>query len=144
MAHVVLEARLSAAGIAPDVVVTSAGTGDWHVGGPMDARAAQTLRGGGYDPSRHRARQIDRDWFATHDLLLAMDGSNLADLRALAPDLEALDQVALFRAWDPRGGPDAAVPDPYWGGADGFTDVLATVERTADVLVRALLDRPCR
>ncbi len=143
MAHVVLEARLSTAGIAPDVAVTSAGTGDWHVGGPMDARAAQTLRDGGYDPSRHRARQVDRDWFSTHDLLLAMDGSNLDDLRALAP-AEALDRVALFRAWDPEAGPDAAVPDPYWGGADGFSDVLATVERTAGALVRALLDRPCR
>lgn len=139
MAQVVLESRIAGGGLGEQVTVTSAGTGDWHVGERMDPRAAKTLRAAGYDPSRHRARQVDAPLLATQDLVLAMDGTNLADLRAMASDDATWDRVAMFRAWDDRGGPDAAVPDPYWGGGDGFAGVLATVERTSAALVQALV-----
>ena len=79
-AHVVLEARLAAAGLDDRVSVRSSGTGDWHVGRPMDSRAAATLEADGYDASRHRARQYDDSWAAEDDLVLAMDHDNLADL----------------------------------------------------------------
>ena len=137
-AHVVLEARLAQSGLDDRVSVRSSGTGDWHVGRPMDTRAAATLEDEGYDPSRHRAQQYDDAWAAEDDLVLAMDHDNLADLGGRT------DRVALFRDFDPDGrGED--VPDPYYGGAAGFREVLTIVERTSDALVAALaatLDRP--
>ncbi|MBO0844344.1 MAG: low molecular weight phosphotyrosine protein phosphatase [Nocardioides sp.] len=125
--------------LADRVAVHSAGTGDWHVGDPMDARAAATLSAAGYDPSRHRARVYDASWADAHDLVMAMDHQNLADLGGRS------ERVGLFRDLDPVGtGED--VPDPYYGGADGFADVLTMVERTSDALVAALAgaldDRP--
>ncbi len=132
MAHVVLEQRLSEAGV--DAEVVSAGTAGYHVGRPMDRRAAATLRAAGYDPSRHRAQQFDRRWFDDVDLVLAMDAANHADLLRLAgPQAERL---RLFRSFDPAGPGD--VPDPYYGGDEGFTEVLTMVERTADAIVSEL------
>jgi protein-tyrosine phosphatase len=128
MAQVVLEERLDAAGLDGRVTVRSAGTGDWHVGDPMDRRAAATLRDAGYDPSRHRAQQYDAGWADQDDLVLAMDEDNLADLGGRSP------RVCLFRDFDVTD-PGGEVPDPYYGGADGFAEVLAMVERTSEALV---------
>lgn len=132
-AHVVVAARIAEAGLADVVSVTSSGTGGWHVGGPMDRRAAATLTAAGYDATRHRARQWETG--EDLDLVLAMDDANLADLGGRT------DRVRKFRDLDPadqsaEGGSD--VPDPYYGGADGFEEVLAMVERTASALVDAL------
>jgi protein-tyrosine phosphatase len=127
----VLEQRLADAGLDDRVLVSSAGTGDWHVGNPMDPRAAATLTEAGYDPSRHRARQYDDSWTDEHDLVLAMDADNLADLGGRS------ERVAMFRDFDPVD-PGADVPDPYYGGTDGFAEVLSIVERTADALVSEL------
>jgi protein-tyrosine phosphatase len=134
-AHVVLEQRLAAAGLDDRVTVRSSGTGDWYVGRPMDTRAAATLEHAGYDASRHRAQQYDASWAAADDLVLAMDHDNLADLGGRT------DRVALFRDFDPEG-PGEDVPDPYYGGADGFREVLTMVERTADTLVGLLASTP--
>lgn len=133
-AEVVLTRRLAEAGLADRVVVRSAGIGDWHVGGPMDRRAAATLTAAGYDPTHHRAQQYDRSWASDDDLVLAMDLDNLADLGGRS------ERVGLFRDFDPVD-PGAEVPDPYYGGSDGFTDVLTMVERTSEVLVAELADR---
>jgi low molecular weight protein-tyrosine phosphatase len=124
MAHVVLEARLDEAGLGDVVEVTSSGTGDWHVGNRMDRRAAATLAAAGFDPSRHRARQYDAGSAADADLVLAMDGDNLADLGGVSP------RVMLFRAFDPVD-PGGDVPDPYYGGDAGFEEVLTMVDRTS-------------
>ena len=97
----------------------------------MDSRAAATLEAHGYDASRHRARQYDDSWTDEDDLVLAMDRDNLADLGGRS------DRVAMFRDFDPAGAGED-VPDPYYGGADGFRDVLTMVERTSDALVAAL------
>jgi protein-tyrosine phosphatase len=86
MADVVLRAELDRAGLAGLVEVDSAGTGDWHLGEPMAEQAEAELARRGYDGSAHRARRIQPSWFAQRDLILAMDLSNLAALRALAPD----------------------------------------------------------
>jgi protein-tyrosine phosphatase len=139
MAHVVLEQRLEQAGLAGDVEVVSSGTGDWHVGHPMDPRAAAALTAAGYDPTRHRARTFSTDWYAENDLLLAMDATNRADMVDQSPTVDDAARVHLFREFDPLSGPgDDEVPDPYWGGDDGFRDVLAMIERTADALVARL------
>jgi protein-tyrosine phosphatase len=140
MAHVVLEARLAEAGLADRVEVTSAGTGDWHVGGPMDARAAATLTGRGYDATRHRARQWDAALPPADrpDLVLAMDAQNLADLGG------GDARTMLFRTFDPEpvaGADRRDVPDPYYGGDSGFEEVLVMVERTAAALAELLRRR---
>jgi low molecular weight protein-tyrosine phosphatase len=132
-AHVVLQQRLAEAGLEDRVSVHSSGTGDWHVGRPMDRRAAATLSAAGYDPSRHRAQQYDDADADSFDLVLAMDHDNLADLGGRS------ERVGMFRDLDPVD-PGGDVPDPYYGGPDGFTEVLALVERTSDALVEALAD----
>ena len=130
-AHVVLEQRLADAGLDDRVEVASSGTGGWHVGNPMDERAAATLSTAGYDPTRHRARQYDTTWPEAYDLVLVMDEANLADVGGRS------ERVGMFRDLDPID-PGGEVPDPYYGGADGFEEVLAMVERTSDAIVRAL------
>lgn len=133
MAQVVLEDRLAAAGLDDVVSVDSSGTGGWHVGEPMDSRAAAALDAAGYDPSRHRARQYDDASGPAYDLVLAMDSSNLADLGGRS------ERVRLYRDLDPAS-PGTDVPDPWYGGRDGFADVLRIVERTSDSLTAALAD----
>ncbi len=134
MADVVLSARVEDAGLAALVEVASCGTGGWHVGDPMDPRAAATLTGAGYDASRHRARQFDTTWLDEHDLVLAMDRSNLADVVSTGSTTE---RVRLFRDFDPVE-PGGEVPDPYYGGHAGFEEVLTMVERTAAAIVALL------
>ncbi len=133
MADVVLTARVAAAGLDDRVEVASCGTGDWHIGDPMDRRAAATLAAAGYDPSRHRAQQFAGSWLEEYDVLLAMDAQNRADLGAS-------DRVLLFRDFDSVE-PGSDVPDPYYGGDSGFEEVLAMVERTSAEIVAALRRR---
>lgn len=149
MADVVLQHRLAEAGLDDRVRVASSGTGDWHIGHPMDRRAAATLTTAGYDATRHRAQQFGRSWLDEHDLVLAMDAQNLSDVLAGAgPDNGPHhgpheERVRLYRDFDPRE-PGGDVPDPYYGGDSGFEEVLDMVERTSTALVAALaalLDR---
>ena len=139
IADVVLNAEIEKAGLADEVEVTSCGTGTWHIGEPMDRRASAVLTGAGYDGSRHRARHFGADWH-DHDLILVMDQANLTDVLAeLPPDRR--DRVRLFRSYDPEvadGEHVPDVPDPFYGGPEGFDDVLAIVERTARQLVHEL------
>ena len=132
IAVVVLRARLDEAGL-DGVEVISAGTGGWHAGDPMDRRSAAILREHDYDPTHHRAQQWDPTWHERYDLVLAMDEQNLADLGGPS------ERVMLWRDLDPEG--RGEVPDPYYGGADGFARVLAMIERTAEVIVAQLTSR---
>ena len=144
MADVVLSQRVDDAGLSGRVTVTSCGTGDWHVGRPMDERAAATLRANDYDPSAHRAQQFSPSWLAGNDLVLAMDAGNLADVRRVEADVDPApdpDRVRLFGDFDPVE-PGGEVPDPYYGGQQGFEEVLAMVERTCSALVAALQQLP--
>lgn len=118
-----------------DVEVDSAGTGAWHVGNPPDRRMTAaagevglTLQGA--------ARQVSVDDFHDFDLLLAMDRSNLRDLLALAPDDDSRAKVRLFR--DFAGEEDQDVPDPYYGGAEGFREVVAIARAGARGVVDAI------
>ena len=131
MADVVLAERVEEAGLSGRVTVASAGTGGWHVGEPMDRRAAATLAAAGYDASRHRARQFGAAWLEEFDLVLAMDGQNLVDIGG------ADHRVRLFRDFDPEE-PGGEVPDPYYGGGAGFEEVLTMVERTTATIVAQL------
>ena len=123
IAEKVFAAELERAGLADGVRVSSAGTGDWHVGAPADGRAAAVLRAAGY-PSRHRARQVDAEVLDA-DLIVALDLSHERELRRLVPDPARL---RLLRSFDPAAPVRAEVPDPYYGGDEEFAEVLAMIQ----------------
>ena len=100
--------------------IESAGIGDWHVGAAPDDRAQHHAKGRGYDLSRLRARQVRTSDFEEFDLILAMDRGHLRALERMAPS-ELRHKLRLFAA-----GRD--VPDPYYGGPEGFEQVLDLVE----------------
>lgn len=129
-ADVVLASLLADAGLTDRVAVVSAGIGDWHVGDPMDSRSAGALRARGYDPTRHRAQQVQADWFGRDDVLFAMDESHRGDLARLGDP----ERIRLFGDFDPET-PGVEVPDPYYGGRDGFEEVLDMIERTCRALI---------
>jgi protein-tyrosine phosphatase len=139
MAEVVLRDELSKAGLAGKVTVSSAGTGDWHVGEPMDARAKGELTRRGYDGSRHQARQIRPSWLDDYDLVLAMDRHNLANLQRMAAgDPELYGRIRLMLSFDPDSADGAEVPDPYDGRPGEFAEVFGLVQAAAEGLAARL------
>jgi low molecular weight protein-tyrosine phosphatase len=126
-------------GLEDQIEIESAGVGDWHVGHPPDDRATEAARRRGVTLAG-TARQVRPSDFADFDLLLAMDRENLRALRALAPDARAAEKVKMLRAYDPdsAGAPDLDVPDPYYGGAQGFETVLDQVEAACRGLLESL------
>ena len=116
------------AGLEDAVHLDSAGTGGWHVGSPPDERATEAAARRGIT-LEGAARRFSVEDFDRFDLILAMDAENLRDLRALAPDEEARAKVRLLR------GPGLDVPDPYYGGDDGFDVVLDQVEEACRALL---------
>lgn len=140
MAERVLAGELDRAGLANQVVVDSAGTGDWHVGKPMDHRARAELARRGRDANGHRARQIRASWLRDYDLLLATDRSNLVRLTTMARGMpDVLNRIMLLRAFDPAA-TDDEVPDPYYGGPEDFAAVFDLVQAAAKGLVSQLSD----
>ena len=126
-----MRSLLAEAGLDGEIEVDSAGTGDWHIGKPADPRTVAAARERGLELTG-TARQVRRSDFEEFDLIVAMDSSNLADLRALGPE-EAHEKIRLLREFGDGEGLD--VPDPYYGGEDGFTEVLDIVERCCAVLL---------
>lgn len=115
-----------------DVEVDSAGTAAYHVGEPPDHR--MTAAAADVDLRlRGAARQVTPEDLERFDLVLAMDQSNLSDLRRIAPPGLPDGRMRLFRDFDPDGrGRD--VPDPYYGGRDGFDEVVEMCRRTAEAI----------
>ena len=118
MRHLVREA-----GLDPHIAVDSAGTAGYHTGEAPDrrARAAGARRGIAIEGA---ARQFKRADFARFDYVLAMDGENFENLAALAPNDVAKKKLHLLRSFDPASPRGAPVPDPYYGGAEGFDEVV--------------------
>lgn len=138
-AEAVFRQRVRDAGLGDRLHIESAGTGDWHIGRPPDRRASAAAARRGYELDRLRARQVSAEDFHRFDLILAMDDNNLADLQALRP---ADDDALLARFLDVLGedGPHE-VPDPYYGGDDGFDHVLNLVEKASDLWLERLRER---
>ena len=136
-AEAVFASLLREEGLEREIEIDSAGTGGWHAGDPPDARATRAASARGIELTG-AARQVRPADFEDFDLLVAMDADNARDLRALAPDAEAEAKVVLLREYDPTAvaAGDLDVADPYYGGPDGFEQVLDDVERAA----RGLLD----
>ena len=127
------------AGILDELRIESAGIGDWHVGQPPDKRAVAHARRRGYELDTLRARQVTRDDFATFDFILAMDLRNLRDLKALRPP-DYNGYLGLFLDFAPHLGV-REVPDPYYGGAEGFETVLELTERASETLLAHIRNR---
>ena len=119
----------------------SAGTGAWHIGSRPDARARAAARRRGVELGG-QARQVGEMDFEHFDLLVAMDGDNAAQLRALAPNAGARAKVRLLREFDPAAGQGEQldVPDPYYGGPSGFDDVLDAITAACRGLAAAIAD----
>ncbi|HET6689222.1 MAG TPA: low molecular weight protein-tyrosine-phosphatase [Miltoncostaeaceae bacterium] len=121
-----------------EIEVESAGTGDWHIGDPPDARATEAAARRGVTLAG-ASRQIRPADFADFDLIVAMDRRNLRDLCALAPDDAAVAKVRLLRSYDPASaGAELDVPDPFYGESRGFETVLDNVEAACRGLLAQL------
>jgi protein-tyrosine phosphatase len=117
--------HVAAAGLSDVIEVASAGTHDYHVGEPPDRRSMSAALRRSYDLSRQRARHFQGSDFERYDHLLAMDRANLSHMHRMAP-AHLRDRARLFLEFGSSG--VAEVPDPYYGGADGFEHVLDLVE----------------
>jgi protein-tyrosine phosphatase len=122
----VLRHLVDRAGMAHCITVDSAGTMDYHVGEAPDRRAQLHAKKRGYDLSNLRAREVKASDFAQFDLILAMDQSHLSHLQRRCP-AEMAHKVQLFLDYAQQFN-ESDVPDPYYGGADGFEHVLDLVE----------------
>ncbi len=124
--------------------IESAAVGPWHVGEPPDPRATRTARAHGVALDCV-AKQITARDFARFDLILALDSEVAGTLRRIAPSPADRAKVRLLREFDPeaarpasRAAPDLDVPDPYYGGMDGFENVYAMIERACRGLLEHL------
>jgi protein-tyrosine phosphatase len=134
----VLRHKLRAAGLEDQVQVDSAGTGDWHVGKAPDSRTRSAAQRRGYDLSALRARQVEAADFQRFDLILAMDQSNLRNLKALRPVDAQADLDLYLRRYELA---LDEVPDPYYGGEDGFEQVLDLIEQASEALLAEIRGR---
>jgi len=138
-AHGVLRQRLHALGLGSRVRVDSAGTHDYHPGRPPDERSQAHALERGYDLSDLRARQIRAEDFGLHDLILTMDQGNLDLVLAQCPPAQAY-KVQMFTSFCQRQS-SVAVPDPYYGDAKAFDEVLDLVEDACEGLLQHVQQR---
>jgi protein-tyrosine phosphatase len=121
------------------IEIDSAGTGGWHTGDPADerAQAEAARRGITMDSAARKVHVGDLEHF---DLIMAMDESNLADLHDLATSPEQRAKIRLLREFDPEAESDLEVPDPYYGGPNGFADVFDLVDASCRGLLEHVRD----
>ncbi len=122
--------------------IDSAGLGDWHTGQAPDARAQAAAASRGIDISGQSARQVTRNDYARFDLLLVMDGSNYEELAQSAPS-DARHKIRRFLDFAPQVG-TKDVPDPFYGGSEGFDHALDLIEEAARGLLADLLGDEAR
>lgn len=134
-AEAVFKARAKAAGL--EVHIDSAGTSGWHVNEKPDPRSIEAGQARGYSFTGQSSRKVIRADFGNFDYILAMDADNLSELSGLCPDNHK-NKLALFLDYAPKGS-TREVPDPYYGGEDGFDIVLDLIERASDGLIKDIL-----
>jgi protein-tyrosine phosphatase len=137
LAQGVFENVLRREGLEDEVFVDSAGTGHWHVGSPPDERALSAASLRGLDLSAQRARQIAREDCQNFDYILTMDEENYNMVSSLCRR-SAVVRPFLDFATD---SPEREVPDPYYGGPDGFEHVLDLVEEASEGLLEDIRER---
>ena len=134
-AEAVFKARAKAAGL--EVHIDSAGTSGWHVNEKPDPRSIEAGQARGYSSTGQSSRKVIRADFGNFDYILAMDADNLSELSDMCPDNHK-NKLALFLDYAPKGS-TREVPDPYYGGEDGFDIVLDLIERASDGLIKDIL-----
>jgi protein-tyrosine phosphatase len=133
-AEAVFRYYVEKAGLSNRISIDSAGTHDYHIGDPPDSRSQRAAKQRGYDMSKLRGRQVEVADFFRFDYVLAMDEANLSILQRLCPH-ESPNHLGLFLEFAIRHS-EHEVPDPYYGGADGFEHVLDLVEDGAEGLLK--------
>lgn len=123
--------------LSEDFIVDSAGTGGWHAGELPDKRSVATAKSKDLDITNQRARQFKINDFDTFDHIFVMDNSNYKDVLALAPNEEAKSKVKLILN-EIFPGENVEVPDPYYGGQDGFENVYNMLDKACDEIARKL------
>ena len=118
-------------------IVDSAGTGGWHAGELPDKRSISTAKNRGLDITNQRARQFKKSDFDTFDYIFVMDNSNYKDVLALAPNEVAKSKVKLILN-EIFPGENVDVPDPYYGGQDGFENVFDMLDQACEEIARKL------
>ncbi|MFP9099736.1 low molecular weight protein-tyrosine-phosphatase [Flavobacterium sp. RHBU_24] len=134
LAEGILQSKLPA----DKFLVDSAGTGNWHAGDGPDRRSVSTAKGRGLDISRQRARQIKKSDFTEFNHIYVMDSSNLRDVTALAPDAAAKAKVKLMMD-EIFPGQKVDVPDPYYGGQEGFENVYDMLDEACTLVAEKLI-----
>ena len=137
MAEGVFRRVVEKEGLTDRFEIDSAGLGDWHVGQAPDTRAQAAAKSRGIDISRQCARQVVLEDFARFDLLLVMDRSNYAELKRRAP-ADGRARIQHFLDFAPQTG-TKDVPDPFFGGAEGFDQTLDLIEEAANGLLASLV-----
>jgi protein-tyrosine phosphatase len=142
MAEGVFRRVAEEAGVAHFFEIDSAGLGDWHIGQAPDTRAQAATANRGIDISGQSARQVTHDDYARFDLLLVMDGSNYDELTQSAPS-DTRHKIRRFLDFAPQA-PTRDVPDPFYGGSEGFDHALDLIEQAASGLLVDLLGDQAR
>ena len=132
-AEAVFRAKVEEAGLAQQILIDSVGTHDYHIGKPPDLRTQRAARVRGYEMSGLRGRQVELADFTRFDYVLAMDNANMAILYRLCPQQQR-DRLGMFLEYAGKH-QQREVPDPYYGGEDGFERVLDMVEDAAQGLL---------
>ncbi|MEX1667761.1 low molecular weight protein-tyrosine-phosphatase [Zhongshania guokunii] len=135
-AHGVFQKMVSDVGLMDEIQIDSAGTGDWHIGRGPDPRSQAAAQSRAYDLSALRARQVCAEDFQKFDYILAMDNSNLQDLRKMRSAQDTC-HLGLFLDFASASAV-REVPDPYYGGEGGFDEVLDLVEDGARGLLATI------
>ncbi|SHM97372.1 low molecular weight protein-tyrosine-phosphatase [Roseibium suaedae] len=130
LAEGIFRQTLEEAGLARDFLLDSAGTGAWHAGNPPDPRSVEVAARHGIDISTQKARQVSDADFSRFEWILAMDRDNLAALRRKFPNHPRLRLLLT--------GPDRDVPDPYYGGSEGFDQVFDMLQSGSRKLLSEL------
>ncbi|PZR19514.1 MAG: protein-tyrosine-phosphatase [Flavobacterium psychrophilum] len=134
LAEGILQSKLPAG----DFIVDSAGTGNWHAGEGPDRRSVATAKNRGLDISCQKARQIKVSDFTEFDHIYVMDTSNLSDVQKLAPNASAKAKVKLMMD-EVHPGKKVNVPDPYYGGPEGFDNVYDMLDEACEIVATKLL-----
>lgn len=142
LAHRMLEKMARERGLREEIHVESSGTDAWHVGEEVDSRMQRTAAKHGLR-MHHRARRLSREDLRQYDIVFAMTAGHVRSIHSLARSDSGGDQVRVrfFRSYDPRvsaGTNPPDVPDPYYGGTEGFEEVFTIVERTCSAILDAI------
>ena len=130
LAEAVFNHKVQQSGLDTAFEVDSCGTGDYHIGAPPDPRTIANARKNGI-PINHSCRQITSDDLSYFDYILVMDNSNLQNVLRLEGSAQHVHKISLLREFDPRG-KGQEVPDPYFGGEEGFDLVYSILDRSLE------------